>query len=328
MRLASQPPFTPERSLFEELRDALLLRHYSARTVESYIGWARRFILFHRSRHPGTLGPAHVRDFLSDLATRREVSSSTQNQALAALVFLYAEVLRRPLPAVTGVVHAKRPKRLPTVMTREEVEQLLSKLDGIWHLMGSLLYGSGLRLLECVQLRVKDVDFGAGHILVRRGKGQKDRAALLPKRLIEPLRQHLTSVRDRHAADLLEGAGYVQLPDSIATKYPNASREWIWQWVFPAARRYRHEPSGEQRRHHVHETALQRAVRVAALTAGLSKPVSCHTLRHSFATHLLEAGYDIRTIQKLLGHHDVRTTMIYTHVVSRGPLGVKSPLDG
>lgn len=323
--MASPPP--RPRPLLEQLREALLVRHYSPSTVETYVSWARRFILYHQRQHPATLGSGQVQDFLSSLATDGQVSSSTQNQALAALLFLYAEVLQRPLPMMGGIVHAKRPTRLPTVMTRREVEALLSKLEGAWQVMASLLYGSGLRLLECVQLRVKDVDFGAGHIMVRRGKGQKDRAALLPRRAIEPLKQQLELARERHEADLLDGAGHVELPAALGTKYPNASREWMWQWVFPASRRYVHPESGEHRRHHVHETALQRAVRVAALAAEIGKPVSCHTLRHSFATHLLESGYDIRTIQKLLGHRDIRTTMIYTHVVNRGPLGVKSPLD-
>jgi integron integrase len=255
------------------------------------------------------------------------VSASTQNQALAALLFLYSEVLGRELGNLQDIVHAKRPVRLPVVMTEDEVAAVLSKLRGTWRLMASLLYGSGLRLLECVSLRVKDIDFGNGQILIRRGKGQRDRLGLLPQALREPLATHLTTVHARHQADLSEGAGHVELPSSLGVKYPNASREWPWQWVFPAARRYLDPLTGQQRRHHVHETALQRAVRAAAVAAALGKPVSCHTFRHSFATHLLEAGYDIRTIQKLLGHQDVRTTMIYTHVVKRGPLAVKSPLD-
>lgn len=225
------------------------------------------------------------------------------------------------------VVRAKKPGRLPVVMSRQEVSTVLCKLSGATHLMASLLYGSGLRLVECVTLRVKDVDFGTGQLTVRRGKGQRDRAALLPQSLVEPLTLHLASVRRQHDADVAKGGGFVELPNALSTKYPNAPREWPWQWVFPATRMYLHPETGERRRHHLHETVLQRAVRDAAKSAGLSKPVSCHTFRHSFATHLLEAGYDIRTIQKLLGHRDVRTTMIYTHVLSRGPLGVKSPLD-
>lgn len=291
------------------------------------MGWVRRFVVFHQRRHPLSMGSAEVSAFLSDLATQGNVSASTQNQALAALLFLYSEVLHRPLEFVGGVVHAKRPSRLPVVMSREEVKAVLGELTGTWHLMASLLYGSGLRLLECVSLRVKDVDFTAGHIVVRRGKGQKDRMTLLPRAVVEPLRIHLTKVNELHQRDLQDGAGMVDLPGALRAKSPNAPRDWPWQWVFPATRRHVDEATGEQRRHHIHETALQRAVRTAALAARIGKPVSCHTFRHSFATHLLEAGYDIRTIQKLLGHHDLRTTMIYTHVVNRGPLGVKSPLD-
>lgn len=235
--------------------------------------------------------------------------------------------IEQPLASLGPVVHAKRPLRLPVVMTREEVAAVLGRLDGVWRLMASLLYGSGLRLLECASLRVKDVDFGGGQILVRRAKGQKDRVTLLPRSLLVSLEAHLLHVKARHQRDLSEGAGRVALPGALGVKYPNAGREWPWQWVFPATRRYLDPVNGEQRRHHLHETALQRAVRLAVLAAGISKPVSCHTFRHSFSTHLLEAGYDIRTIQKLLGHHDVRTTMIYTHVVDRGPFGVKSPLD-
>jgi integron integrase len=311
----------------QSVRDALLLRHYSAKTIDVYISWIRRFVLFHGRRHPRSLGAPEVTSFLSHLASQGSVSASTQNQALAALLFLYAEILERPLGSLGAVVHAKRPARLPTVMTRAEVDAVLSQLDGVWRLMASLLYGSGLRLLECASLRVKDVDFGGSQLIVRRGKGQKDRATLLPKSLTEPLQTHLAHVRERHDLDLQEGAGHVVLPGALRTKYPNASREWPWQWVFPATRRYVDAATGEHRRHHLHETALQRAVKIAAKAAGIGKPVSCHTFRHSFATHLLEAGYDIRTIQKLLGHRDLRTTMLYTHVLSRGPLGVKSPLD-
>lgn len=323
--------FTPSGSgrggLLESVRQALVLRHYSSKTVEIYVSWVRRFVLFHQRRHPRELGAREVTAFLSALATGKEVSASTQNQALAALLFLYSEVLQRPLAALGPVVHAKRPSRLPVVMTREEVDAVLGRMEGVWQLMASLLYGSGLRLLECSSLRVKDLDFGNGQIVVRRGKGQKDRVTLLPRSLLARLEGHLVKVRARHQLDLSEGTGSVALPGALRSKYPQASREWPWQWVFPATRRYLDPSSGEQRRHHLHETALQRAVRLAVLSAGISKPVSCHTFRHSFATHLLEAGYDIRTIQKLLGHHDVRTTMIYTHVVDRGPFGVKSPLD-
>ena len=320
-------PAAGKRRLLESVREALVLRHYSPKTCEAYVGWVRRFVLFHGRRHPLSMGAVEVSTFLSDLATRGNVSASTQNQALAALLFLYSDVLHRPLQFVGGVVHAKRPARLPVVMSREEVKAVLGKLSGAWYLMASLLYGSGLRLSECTSLRVKDVDFSAGHIVVRRGKGSRDRMTLLPQAIVELLRAHLAKVRELHREDLQDGAGRVELPGALRSKYPSAPGQWPWQWVFPATRRYVCESTGEQRRHHIHETALQRAVRAAALAAGIGKPVSCHTFRHSFATHLLESGYDIRTIQKLLGHHDLRTTMIYTHVLSRGPLGVKSPLD-
>jgi len=313
--------------LLESVGAALLLRHYRPKTVEAYVNWVRRFISFHQWQHPKLMGAPEVSAFLSDLATRGAVSASTQNQALAALLFLYSEVLHQPIGAVDDVVHAKRPARLPVVMSRSEVDAVLSRLEGVWRLMASLLYGSGLRLLECASLRVKDIDFGGGQLLVRRGKGQRDRSTLLPQSLVESLRMQLVVVGQLHEVDLQEGAGCVELPEALRSKYPDACREWPWQWVFPAARRYVDPATGEHRRHHLHESALQRAVRAAASAARLSKAVSCHTFRHSFATHLLEAGYDLRTIQKLLGHHDLRTTMIYTHVLKRGPLGVRSPLD-
>jgi integron integrase len=313
--------------LLARLRAALELRHKSDRTVEAYVGWVKRFVQFHERRHPARMGASEVTAFLSHLASVARVSSSTQNQALAALLFLYAQVLHQPLQQLGEVVHARRPARLPVVMTREEVAALLARLTGTRHLMAALLYGAGLRLQECAELRVKDVDLQAGQIIVRRAKGMRDRAAPLPQSLVDPLRAHLYAVRQQHQADLAAGAGYVALPERLAMKYPNAAREWPWQWVFPATRTYVHAESGERRRHHLHETVLQRAVHTAAQAAGIDKPVSCHTFRHSFATHLLDSGYDIRTIQKLLGHSDVRTTMIYTHVLGRGPLGVRSPLD-
>jgi integron integrase len=313
--------------LYAQVRAALELRHKSDRTVEAYVAWVRRFVEFHHYRYPAKMGAPEVEAFLSHLASTSKVSSSTQNQALAALLFLYGQVLRQPLAPLEQVVHARRPSRLPVVMTRDEVAKLLARLSGTRHLMASLLYGSGLRLQECVGLRVKDVDLGVRQIMVRRGKGMKDRAAPLPQTLVAPLRSHLVAVRQQHQADVSAGAGYVALPEALAVKYPNAAREWSWQWVFPATRTYVDATSGERRRHHLHETVLQRAVSLAARVAAIDKPVSCHTFRHSFATHLLEAGYDIRTIQKLLGHADLRTTMVYTHVLNRGPLGVRSPLD-
>lgn len=316
-----------EPRLLAQVQERLTLRHYSARTADAYVGWIRRYILFHGKRHPRELGAEEVGAFLSDLAVRREVSASTQNQALAALLFLYDQVLRRPLPNIGAIVHAKRPSRLPVVMTREEVARVLGALEGTSRLMASLLYGSGLRLLECAQLRVKDVDFAIGQILIRRAKGLRDRATLFPESLRGELRSHLEEVKRHHERDRASGGGYVELPDSLAKKYPRAALEWPWQWVFPATRQYVHVATGERRRHHLHETVLQRAVHQAVRAVGMNKPVSCHTFRHSFATHLLEDGYDIRTIQNLLGHRDVRTTMIYTHVANRGPWGVQSPLD-
>jgi integron integrase len=319
-------PLSPAR-LFALVRAALEVRHMSGRTVEAYLGWVRRFLQFHGRRSPLALGTGEVATFLSHLASEAKVSASTQNQALAALLFLYGQVLRQPLGSLGEVVHAQRPKRLPVVMTREEVARLLGRLSGTRYLMASLLYGSGLRLQECMQLRVRDVDLSVRQVMVRRGKGMKDRAAPLPLVLVDPLRVHLHAVHRQHEADLADGGGSVALPEALSVKYPGAAREWPWQWVFPAARTHVDAASGERRRHHLHETVLQRAVHEAARAASLEKAVSCHTFRHSFATHLLEGGYDIRTIQKLLGHSDVRTTMVYTHVLNRGARGVLSPLD-
>jgi len=314
-------------TLLGRMREALDLGHYSTRTAEAYVGWARRFILFHHKRHPKEMGAAEVAAFLSSLSTDRSVSASTQNQALAALLFLYRNVLGLALDALPHFVHARQPSRLPVVLTRAEVSAVLSELDAVPRLMASLLYGAGLRVLECARLRVKDIDFANRQLVVRRGKGQDDRATLLPRGLASELERHLVTVRQQHGRDLEDGAGCVELPYALRAKYPNAPREWPWQWVFPATRTYVDEPTGERRRHHLHETVLQRAVHEAVRRAGLTKPASCHSLRHSFATHLLEAGYDVRTIQKLLGHRDLRTTMIYTHVANRGPFGVTSPLD-
>lgn len=312
----------------DRVREQLNVRHYSPRTTETYVRWIRQYILFHHKRHPKELREPEVAGFLSHLATQERVSANTQNQALAALLFLYDVVLGQRLEQLECVVHAKRPTRLPVVLRKEEVRALLARMSGVEWLMASLLYGSGLRLMECCQLRVKDLDLGRRELLVRDGKGRKDRITLIPESLKEPLSAHLVASKREHASDVRRGAGYVMLPNALREKYPNAPREWLWQWVFRATRDYRDVVTGELRRHHRHETALQKAVRSAALEEGLTKPVSCHTLRHSFATHLLEAGYDIRTIQELLGHSDVRTTMIYTHVLNRGGFGVRSPLDG
>ena len=310
------------------MRFALRARHYSLRTERAYVDWARRYILFHGKRHPRELGPGHVNRFLTWLAVSKHVAASTQNQALSALLFLYGEVLRMPLPRDGGLVRAKKPHRLPTVLTREEVARLLSRLDGPERVAAILLYGAGLRLLEVLRLRVKDVDLGLRQIVVRDGKGQKDRITMLPEAARSALELHLEEVRRLHARDLAEGFGRVLLPDALERKAPDASALWAWQWVFPAASRSRDPRTGAVRRHHLHESILQRAVHEAVRAAGLTKPASCHTLRHSFATHLLEDGYDIRTIQELLGHRDVSTTMIYTHVLNNaGGKGVRSPLD-
>jgi integron integrase len=305
----------------------LRTRHFSRRTEQSYLAWIRRFILFHGKRHPDGLGCNEVAGYLSHLASSRQVSASTQNQAFSALLFLYREVLGRELAGLDHVPRARLPERLPVVLSREEVAAVLRHIRGTPRLMCALMYGSGLRLLECCRLRVKDVDFDRLEILVRDGKGRRDRATVLAGRLVPPLRAHLESVQRQHRADLDGNAGYVALPGALARKYPNAHREWPWQWVFPARRIHTDAVSGERRRHHLHETVLQREFAAAVRVARLTKPATCHTLRHSFATHLLESGYDIRTIQELLGHADVSTTMIYTHVLNRGGRGVRSPLD-
>lgn len=312
--------------LLQQLRLALRVHHYSARTEEAYVAWVRRYVRFHGLRHPGELGPEEIRGFLSALADRAKLSASSQTQALSALIFLYREVLHADPGALGDIVRAKQPGRLPVVLGREEVRALLDGLRGTPRIVCILLYGSGLRLLEALQLRVKDVDFAGGEIRVRRAKGAKDRVTVLPGGLTAELQQHLEGVRRMHQRDLAAGGGKTALPYAFERKSPGAAREWIWQYVFPAARRYRH-PSGEHRRHHVHESAIQRAVRAAAQAAGIAKRVTCHSLRHSFATHLLQDGYDIRTVQELLGHRDVATTMIYTHVLNRGGLGVRSPAD-
>lgn len=320
-----QAPTTPR--LLDRVRAASRLRHYSPSTEQSYTMWVRRFVLFHGCRHPRDMGAAEIERFLEDLAITHRVSASTQNQALNAIVFLYREVLRMDAPVLAKIVRAGRPKRLPVVLSREEVRALLGQLEGGTWLVAALLYGSGLRLLECLTMRVKDVDFDAHEIRIRDGKGRRDRVVPLPEKLIDPLRTHLQRVRAIHVEDLRAGHGSVVLPGALATKYANASREWGWQWVFPATSRYEDPATGHERRHHLHETAVQRAVRAAVGNAGIAKHATCHTLRHSFATHLLAAGYDIRTVQELLGHSSVRTTMIYTHVLNRGGRGVRSPLD-
>jgi integron integrase len=313
--------------LLDEVRTALRVRHYSRRTEKSYVSWVRRFILFHQKRHPAELGASEVSEFLSDLAIRRGVSASTQNQALGALLFLYRVVLNVETIGLEDVARARRSARLPVVLSRSEVKQVIDNLEGTHRLVGMLLYGTGLRLLECLRLRVLQVDFSLRRIVVREGKGGRDRVTFLPRAVEEPLRLQLARVRDVHEADLRAGGGRVELPYALAQKYPAAETEWNWQWVFPASRTYVDRQSGVQRRHHLHESAVQRAVRAAALRAGLPKRVTCHTFRHSFATHLLEDGSDIRTVQEILGHRDLKTTMIYTHVLEKGPFGIPSPAD-
>lgn len=315
------------RRIGDRARAAMRVRHLSRRTEEAYVRWMLRYYEFHGRRDPAELGAEHVTAFLNDLATRGRVAASTQNQALSALLFLYREVLGRDLPWLDEIVRAKRPARLPVVLARDEVRAVLSHMEGAPKLMATLLYGSGLRLLECCRLRVKDVDFTRSQILVRDGKGDRDRATMLPAAVRADLAAHLERVREQHRRDLSRGAGWVELPGALARKLPAAGREWAWQWVFPATRLYVHPESGQRRRHHLHETVLQQAVRRAVLAAGIPKRATCHTLRHSFATHLLEDGSDIRTVQELLGHKDVATTMIYTHVLNRGPAGVRSPAD-
>ncbi|MBI4472798.1 MAG: integron integrase [Acidobacteria bacterium] len=311
----------------DQIRSAIRVRHYSHRTEEAYLGWIRRFILFHGKRHPAEMGPEQITRFLSSLAMERHVSASTQNQALSAILFLYRYVLNQEVPWLEDLVRAKRPQRLPVVCTRDEVKRVLDHLNGTNWLMAALLYGAGLRLLECLQLRIKDIDFGVNQILVRGAKGNKDRVTLLPAVVRPALARHLESVRARHQRDIAIDAGYVELPEALVLKYPNASREIGWQWVFPATRIYRDRITGARRRHHLDESVLQRAVKEAIRRAEVNKLASCHTFRHSFATHLLEDGYDIRTVQELLGHKDVSTTMIYCHVLNRGWGGVCSPVD-
>ena len=309
------------------MRAAIRTRHYSLRTEQTYIQWIKQYIIFNSKRHPSDLGAAEVSAFLSYLAVSRKVAASTQNQALAAILFLYRHVLKQELPWLQDVERAKRPTRVPLVFTREEVRAVLSHLSHTTWLMASLLYGSGLRLNECLSLRVKDVDFQYGQIVVREAKGAKDRKTMLPQSLIEPLKQHLLRVKALHERDLREGFGEVYLPHALARKFPQASRDWVWQYVFPSGKLSKDPLSDYIRRHHVTESVLQRAVKVAVRATGINKPGTCHTLRHSFATHLLEDGYDIRTVQELLGHKDLSTTMIYTHVLNRGGKGVRSPLD-
>ncbi len=320
---------TPEHhpKLLEQVRGRIRAKHYSFRTEESYVGWIKRFIFFHHKTHPAQMGAKEVEAFLSHLAIDRKVSASTQNQAKSAILFLYKEVLEIKLPWLENVIQAKTPQRLPVVLTVSEVESVLSRLDGTWWLMASLLYGAGMRLMECVRLRVKDIDFEMKQIVVRDGKGFKDRVTMLPDSLGGRLKDHLERVGELHRRDLQDGHGDVWLPEGLARKYPSAPKEWGWQYVFPSRSLSADPETGMMRRYHVDPKGLQRAFRQAVRDSGIVKPASPHSLRHSFATHLLQSGYDIRTVQELLGHKDVSTTMIYTHVLNRGGKGVKSPLD-
>jgi integron integrase len=317
----SRPP-----KLLDQMREALRSRHYSRRTEQTYCQWVKRYIHFHHVRHPAEMAEPEIDAFLTHLAVKEKVSASTQNQAFSAFLFLYRHVLGREIGDLGKVIRARKATRLPVVMTRDEVKAVLANLSGDKWLMASLMYGAGLRLMEC--LRVQDIDFSCNEIIVRDGKGAKDRVTMLPESLKAPLLEHLKRVKSIHERDLGDGWGSVQMPDALDRKYSNAPTEWRWQWVFPQENRWRNAETGEEGWHHVDESLVQKTVRTAVARAGLIKRATCHTFRHSFATHLLEGGYDIRTVQELLGHKDVKTTIIYTHVLNRGPSGVRSPVDG
>lgn len=325
--MENTPEAKPTPKLFPMIIEHLRVKHYSKRTEEAYVQWIKRYILHHDKRHPRDMGASDVESFLTHLAVARNVSASTQNQAKSALLFLYKEVLEIELPWLDNVTQAKAPKRFPVVLNKQEVQALLNRLDGTTWLIVSLLYGSGLRVMECLRLRVKDIDFVKREILVREGKGFKDRVTMLPAALVEPLKQHLVRVQALHEEDLAAGFGEVFMPMALDKKYPNAGREWAWQYVFPSIKRSIDPTNNVIRRHHADEKTVQRAVKKAAKTANIAKLATPHTMRHSFATHLLEGGQDIRTVQELLGHADVSTTMIYTHVLNKGGLAVASPLD-
>jgi len=318
---------TDSPKLLDVVRGKIRLKHYSIRTEQAYVDWVKRFILHFDKQHPKDLGAHHVEQFLTHLAVKSKVSASTQNQAKSALLFLYKEVLGLELPWLDDVEQAKAPKRLPVVLTKEEVKSILDQLEGTNHLIVSLLYGTGMRILEALRLRVKDIDFSRKEILIRDGKGYKDRVTMLPASLVEPLKQHLLKVQSLHEQDLAAGFGEVFMPMALDKKYPNGGRSWSWQYVFPSVKLSIDPKSNKTRRHHTDEKTIQRAVKKAVKLSGITKLGTPHTLRHSFATHLLESGYDIRTVQELLGHSDVSTTMIYTHVLNKGGRGVSSPLD-
>jgi integron integrase len=313
--------------LLNQLINSIRAKHYSIRTEQSYVNWVNRFIRFHQKKHPAKMGEPEITAFLNYLAVNRKVAASTQNQALSAILFLYNKVLKNDIEHLDNLVRAKRPLKLPVVFSHQEVKNIFIQLDGVKWLMAALLYGSGLRLMECIRLRVKDIDFHYNQLTIRDGKGQKDRVTVLSEKIITPLQKHLQKVEFLHKKDAKEGFGEVYLPFALARKYPNANREFGWQYVFPAKKPTKDPRSGRIYRHHIDPSILQKAIKQSIRDVGIVKPGSCHTLRHSFATHLLENGYDIRTVQELLGHKDVRTTMIYTHVLQRGGKGVKSPLD-
>ena len=325
--MPTPPPGPPKPKLLDRVRWHLRLKHYAIRTEQVYTDWIRRYILFHRKRHPEEMGEEQIAEFLTYLAVEKHVAASTQNQALSALLFLYQQVLDRKLDFIDKVERVKRPPKIPVVFTPAEAHRVLDQMEGDYRLMAELLYGAGLRLMECVRLRVKDIDFGYGHITVRDGKGLRERVTVLPERLRRPLQLHLERVRDLHQRDLDQGGGRVYLPFALHRKYPNAERSWAWQYVFPAEKLSSDPRGREKRRHHLGEKNLQNAVKTAIRATGVAKSASCHTFRHSFATHLLESGQDIRTVQELLGHKDVSTTMIYTHVLNKPGFGVRSPLD-
>jgi integron integrase len=316
------------KKLLDQVRDVIRLKHYSYRTEQTYVQWIYRYILFHDKRHPKEMGVPEIEAFLTDLAVNHHVAASTQNQALSALLFLHRDVLQQQLDQRVNAIRAKKPSRLPTVLTPEECRNIIQNMFGVHRLIVQLLYGSGLRLRESMQLRIKDLDFSQQQIVVRDTKGSKSRVTMLPSAIIEPLQNHLQDVKRIHIQDLEQGYGATTLPFALAKKYPNANREWVWQFVFPASSRCRDPRSDAVVRFHLHESGVQKALKRAVHLTRIPKRVGCHTFRHSFATHLLQNGYDIRTVQELLGHKDVKTTMIYTHVLNRGGLGVRSPLDG
>jgi integron integrase len=326
-KTSKNSPEQRPKKLLDQVREKIRLKHYSIRTEQAYVSWIKRFIVFHEVQHPKNMGRREIEAFLSHLAVNRKISASTQNQAFNALLFLYRNVLNKHIDGKIDAIRAKRPGRLPTVMTKDEVIAVVEAMSGVHQLMAKLLYGSGLRLMECARLRVKDIDFDRNQIVVRDGKGMKDRITMLPASVKPTLMKHLENVKKLHEKDLEIGGGSVYMPVALARKYPNASREWSWQYVFPSKSLSTDPRSGRTRRHHIHENSLQKAVKNSANWARLHKRVTCHTFRHSFATHLLEQGYDIRTVQELLGHKNVNTTMVYTHVLNMGAKAVRSPLD-